>query len=59
MTKLPAQAIKKRHSANRRENLGKGRISLAPLDLETALRAAIATGPIMDEKIKKRRKRKP
>jgi hypothetical protein len=53
MTKLPRRAIKKRPVVDRG---GKRRISLAPLDVESALRAVIATGPITDEKIKKRRK---
>jgi hypothetical protein len=34
-------------------------ISLSGLDLETAIKAAISTGPITDPKLKKRRRKSP
>jgi hypothetical protein len=46
----------KRLEPSERQNMPP--ISLAPLTVEQALKAAIATGPITDPKIKKPRKRK-
>jgi hypothetical protein len=46
----------KRLEPSQRQNMPP--ISLSPLSLEDALKAAIATGPITDPKIKKPRKRR-
>jgi hypothetical protein len=49
------KTVTKRLEPSVRQNMGP--ISLHPLTLESALKAAIATGPITDSKIKKPRKR--